>query len=196
MYVDSSYVSTDYFKAKIDLASSGVYEETIDIGSVIVNSNVAFSVNTQVLSGTPNLNIESCFSQTGTVGTYSPWLSGLSSSMTNFRFIKIRLTNSGAGAIRVNNLNYTLSTRQVTEEGTVNCYAADVNGTYVPFTKPFIDVSSILPVPRGTINGSFIVSNYTFNDVQNPTGFNILLFNGMTGARVDGIASYTVEGVL
>lgn len=120
---------------------------------------------------------------------------------TNFRYVKYRIEFTGAddkSLLRIFNPNARLSLKIDEEYSQVTANSADVsgtpslNGTLVTFTKEFLDVRDIQASAQG-VNAYFPVVN--FDDVPNPTGFRILLFD-KDGTRVTGVVSYRVIGAV
>ncbi len=71
-------------------------------------------------------------------------------------------------------------------------YAANTNGTFIPFNLTFVDVESVLASPDGTQELKAVPS---FDDEANPTGFSVYLFDA-SGARVNGKVRWNATGVI
>ena len=101
------------------------------------------------------------------------------------------VTSDGSSFIVCSALNTKLDAKLVNDAGMGYANAADSGGTSVTFNRAFVDVSAIDVTPSGTTSVSAV---YDFTDVPNPTGFKVLLFNSVTGARVSGNFSWSAKG--
>lgn len=191
-YIVSGYFDADYVARPTRIPTSGWVQEIFDTGegSVvnITSSRAAVTLDYVVTSGTPVITVVITSSLDGS--TYSAAIAGDAANIYSFRYVKIRIEVTG-GAITLNRYNLKLSSRLVKESNTVNCLADDSGGTTVNFTRSYVDVTSISVTPIGNTP---VFAIYDFTDVPNPTSFKILLFDRL-GNRINGNASYTVEGV-
>jgi hypothetical protein len=177
---------------------SGYYEETLDYGATLATSRVTISYAGTTVAGSPTITCDIWTSIDGS--TWTPYLGASQAFATNFRYVKWRITSSGAGSLwRLESLNLRLDAQLKTMSGSIACNAADSGGTIVYMTdtrtaggvKTFVDVDAITITPSGT---TALTAVYDFADVPNPLSFKVLLFNSTTGARVSATASFTVRG--
>lgn len=185
---------------------SGYYQEILDLDTFISGSTVTVSLNSTVLSGTPNLLYE--ISASADNINYSPISNSLINFFTDFRYIKVKITVS-MGTVQLNTLNIRIDIKQKTLSGSANAVYSDTGGTIVYLTdnrlstgiKTFKDVQSINLTPNtGCINSSGTIINtvtaiYDFTDTPDPLTFKILLYNSTNGERLSGTCSYSIRGV-
>lgn len=108
---------------------------------------------------------------------------------TNFQYVKVRVDFTAANARQFSKLTQLATKAQVkrkTDEGTV---IVNANPTTVFFNVEFVDVESIVASVMGT---TFALAIVDFEDVPNPTQFDIYTFdaagNAITGRTVKWIA--------
>lgn len=173
-------------------SSTGSYEETFDFGSVIPTSKITATLTPQAVVGTtaitPTLSVRKLVTDAWT--NYA----GVSEAfVSDFRYAKIRydLTSGGGDdLLLLNGLTVKLDVKVKTDGGSGTANAADVGGTTVNFTIPFVDIQSITVTPSGTVAR---IAIYDFVDVPNPTSFKVLLYD-LSGVRVSGGFSWTAKG--
>jgi hypothetical protein len=182
-------------------ALTGYYQEDRDYGLVLAAMKVTVDYLLETVAGslTPVVTITTALDAAFTTGVQS--FNGAQAFPSNFRYLRVRLTVTGAdnkavGAI--NGLSITLDAKLKTASGTINAVAGDVGGTLIYLTndktstgtKVFLDVDSVDVTPLSTTP---LTAVYDFVDAPNPLSLRALLFNS-AGARVSGIVSYTVRG--
>ena len=181
--------------------TSGYYEETMNYtpdATLIPASTITVGPTYRVVAGAPTIACQISYSADGT--TWTGPISGFSLFVSNFKYIKIRVTVTG-GLIELTSLNYRLDTKLKNFMGNTTCLSTDTGGTTVYLTadktstgdKVFLDVDSITLTPK-VITGTVPVAIYDFVDSINPLSFKILLFDSQTGARVSGTCSYSIRG--
>lgn len=171
--------------------TSGYYEETVDAGALLAGSKVSLTVNGTTVAGSVTVTTRISLSANGS--TWTDYENVTSVFGTSFRYVKYRVTVTGANATslyRIAGINLRIDSKLISDAGGATCNAADVGGTTVNFNIPFVDVVSIEVTPKGTTP---VIAIYDFNDVPNPTSFKILLFS-TAGARVNGDVSWSVKG--
>ena len=190
-YVEAGYVDPTYYKCGATFTNTSYLEEVIDTGATIESSNMALVVNAEVVSGS---QVQSCllYSSLDNV-TWSAPQSGYTKGLYNFRYIKYRLTFTGTGVTKVNEVSVQLASKGVYEAGEINVSSGDTNGTPLTFTKQYTDVTSIQLTPKNA-GGTPCFPLYDFVDTGNPTGCSIYLFN-TSGARISGRVAYSITGV-
>lgn len=179
--------------------SIGYYEEVMDFGLNIVGSKVALTPTILNVSGNPIVTYEVSTSQDNI--TYSTPSIQLVNYLTQFRYLKVRLSVTG-GIIKLSSLNTVIDVKQKTHAGSLICNSSDTSGTTVYITndgtstgtKLFSDIRAI-NLTANTISGKIPVAIYDFVDVPDPLSFKILLFDSTTGTRVSGSCSYSIRGV-
>jgi len=173
--------------------TTGSYEETMDLGSVLAGSKVTATITSQTVAGaitvTPTLSVRKLVTDAWT--NYA----GVDSVFaTDFRYIKVRYDFASAGGddlFVISALNVRVDAKLRNDFGTGTANSADSGGTTVTFGVPFVDVQSISVTPATT---SAVIAVYDFVDVPNPTSFKVLLFNN-SGTRVSGNFSWSARGV-
>lgn len=168
-------------------AASGYYEEEIDLGAVIAGSTVSVTPTITVVSGTPVVDVTIYYKESS--GDPYDSASGPAAFITNFRYLKIRVTVSD-GLVRMTGLNTKIDVKVKRDSGTVAAEASDIGGTQVDFNVDFLDIDSIVVTALGTTPH---IAIYDFVDAPNPTGFKVLLFD-MTGNRASGQVSWSAVG--
>lgn len=107
--------------------ATGYYEEIVDYGTVLASSKVTITPTITLVSGTPTLTTDIYASLDGV--TWSPPYSNTSSAfITNFRYIKYRLTittTTNAQLLRINDVNVKLDQKLRSDAGIAQCLATD-----------------------------------------------------------------------
>lgn len=183
---------TDFLSPSL---TPGQYTEEIDYGSIVPSSKITAVLTSNAVSGTvtatPTISVKKL--------STDPWMTfpGVSSVFaTEFQFIQIQYDFADTGGndlLAVTALSVRLDSKIRTESGSGTASQTDLGGTLVNFTisPGFVDVDSIVVTPLTTIP---VMAVYNFTDVQNPTGFRVLLYRS-TGARISGPFSWTARGV-
>ena len=169
------------------------YEETIDYGMVIDSTMVTLAMTAATVSGavtvTPTISVKKLLTDTWTDHA-DVW----QIFAADFQYIKIRLDFSGSSAtalLDISRLNLLLSMKEITDGGRVYLNAADVDGTWIPFNKAFLDVQSIT---HGVEGSTPLLLGHTLEDVPNPAGFRMFAWT-TAGARASGWISWGAKGV-
>jgi predicted phage tail protein len=172
--------------------NTGYYEEEFDLGGIVTNARVTFSLTSEVIVGTPVLDtVVSIKYNAGDAWIDYPGVLTVYGSA--YRYVKIKATVNGSTSkdlLKISSIRLNVDIRVISDSGSVVCNASDVGGTTVLFNIPFVDISSIVVSPIGTTP---ITAIYDFTDIPNPTSFKVLLFNS-AGTRVSGTASWSVRG--
>lgn len=196
MFVDTTYFLEDYITRIPYLPDLGVFEEVFDFGyglSVLISASVNIALSPDIFTVYTSYSADNITYSTPTLGTYGV--------MINARYLKITITNNTGTGSYLNILKTVLTTQKVTQIGMIDCLATDGtvtgydSGTLVTIVG-FSDVSYI-SVTANVSSGDPIYASFNYDDITipSPTSFRVLLYNSNTGARVDGKASYYVEGV-
>jgi predicted phage tail protein len=180
-----------YIEPGLNTAS---YVETFDYGAQLPATKLTVTPTYQVLGGSPTISVDVKVSADNSTWTDYPALTS-SVYVTAFRYAKVTLTITGTGSgqdvLRLTGLNVRFDMKQKNDGGTLYVNASDSGGTNVNFNQSFIDVQSITVAAAGTVA---LFPIYAFNDVANPTNFQIYLFD-VNGNRVSGTVSWTARGV-
>ena len=120
---------------------------------------------------------------------------------TQFRRVKYKtIVNSTDGQYRkITSLNLKLDTKNRNDTGIGTANASDSGGTQVNFNISFVDVEGINVTPNGSgtntsnVSVTAIIAVVDFQDVPNPTGFKVLLFD-TGGLRVTGDFTWQCRG--
>ena len=112
-------------------ATSAVYEETIDYGSVLAGTKVNLTLDSQVVTGaltlTPRISVK-----LNSGDAWTDYNNVTSVYATNFRYVKFRYDFTAAGGddlIEVDGLNYRLDSKLLTDTGSGTAKAPQ-SGTY------------------------------------------------------------------
>jgi fibronectin type 3 domain-containing protein len=171
--------------------TTGYYEETIDAGALLAGSKVTVTVNGATVAGSITVSTRISLSANGS--TWTDYNNTSSVFGTNFRYVKYRITVTGADTTslyRIAGINLRIDSKLISDAGSATCSASDAGGTTVNFSAPFVDVVSIEVTPKGTTP---VIAVYDFTDVPNPTSFKILLFT-TSGTRTSGDVSWSAKG--
>ena len=188
---DQIDVGYDYYLEPT--GTTGYYEETIDYGAILAATKITLTPTINQIDGTlnvtPKISVRASTSDPWTDydDTYSIYVS-------NFRYVKFRLTFNGAGGddlSEIASINLRFDVKLKNDAGIAYANSSDSGGTTVNFGVSFVDVHSITLTPQGTAARYAV---YDFVDVPYPTSFKVLLFDN-AGNRVSGNVSWNVKGV-
>lgn len=184
-------------------SGTGVYVETVDVGTIIPSTKITVTVSRAVLEGSPNLT---CKIETSLDN--NEWIVAAANAFevyaTNFRYVRYTFTVAG-GLLQIRNINYRLNIKRKTDFGTVSVAATDNGAGYpgdpmqigkqVLFNTSFTDVNGA-PVCTIVNNDSASpLTPYTvFVDTLNPTGFRVFVLD-KNGNRAAATVSWMVQGV-
>jgi predicted phage tail protein len=172
---------------------SGYYEEVIDYGSTLPATNVTVTPTTEILAGSPTYSVTISSSNTSGAGPWTDYPDTLQVYLTNFRWIKIRVTVTSAdnrSLLTMTSLETKLDVKLKSDAGMVLANASDTNGTNVTFNVPFVDVASITLTPQGSTP---VTAIYEFSGLPHPANFQVMLFNP-SGQRTSGTISWAAKG--
>lgn len=184
-------------------SGTGIYVETVDVGTIIPSTKITVTVSRTVLEGSPNLT---CKIETSLDN--NEWVVAAANAFevyaTNFRYVRYTFTVAG-GLLQIRNINYRLNIKRKTDFGTVSVAATD-NGAGYPGDPMQIGKQVLFNIPFTDVNGApvcTIVNNnsanpltpYTvFVDTLNPTGFRVFVLD-KNGNRAAATVSWMVQGV-
>jgi len=174
---------------------NGYYEEIVDYGLIFTTGiiTVVYNYTFPNPSHTVSVAIKMAVSTDGV--TYSAFTVGAAQYLQNFRWVKFRIELTASDAlslIEMFQLSYNVSVKAEVDSGLVQCHAADVSGTVVLFNKVFKDIDSIVTTPKNNIS---LKALYSFNDIPNPTSFNVYVFND-AGVRQDCPVTWVARGIV
>ena len=168
--------------------STGYYEETIDYGAVLASSKITITPTITLVSGSPYLVTDIYTSLDNT--TWNTFSNASSAFVTNFRYIKFRLTittSLNTDLLRINSINIKLDQKLRSDAGMVDCLSTDggsgasanvtlSGGSITGFTSIVggSGYSNIVPPSvniSGDGTGAIVSANVSGGAV---TGFNIL----------------------
>jgi len=172
---------------------SGYYEEVHDFGLVLEKTVISFTwASRQIV---PNISAISELSYSLDGVTFSPVVVGNTTFANELRYVKFKLRFDNIDRrflATFYNLTLAITIKRDLDSGSADFIAADVNGTFVPFNKPFKDVESITITAEGAVDKT---ATYAFEDVPNPVGFFGFLYD-KDGTRVNGRISWKARGIL
>lgn len=182
---------------------SGVYQEIVDVGTIVPSSKITVTMSRIVLQGVPSITCKIEASQNN-----QEWWELSDDSFevyaTAFRYVRYTFTITG-GLLKITNINYNLNIKRKFDFGTVYCDKNDNGvdypdnpdqiGTEVFFNVGFTDVNGI---PQCTVVDNDPQNPYTaftsFKDVLNPKSFRIFVLD-KNGNRVSATVSWNAQGV-
>lgn len=181
-------------------AETARFEEVIDLGAVIeTGSRIIVSINPQLLDGAGTSDTTIWYSEDGV--TYTEGVGEGNVFAQNFRYVKVRIDWSGDSKylIRSNPIAMRVNVKEKSEAGALNALAADfgAGGTLVNFEKTFADVVTIQVNARYQSLGAGVypVAYYSFTDTPNPTSFRVFVLRSDTGAAINGMVDYEINGI-
>ena len=192
--------------------STGFYEEVYDYGTNLASTKITVTQggsglgsgslqNQGIINTAPDAN--GAFTTDGVTQTGQSFFR----FGTQFRRVKYRtIVNSTNGRYRkITSLNLKLDTKILNDTGVGTANASDSGGTQVNFvpnpdgSTKFVDVQGINVTPNGSgtntnnVSVTAIIAVVDFQDVPNPTGFKVLLFD-TDGLRVTGNFTWQCRG--
>jgi predicted phage tail protein len=169
--------------------SSGYAEAVVDAGSTLPSSKITITASLAAISGSPSASYTISVSNTSASGPWTDY-AGAQAFATAFRWAKVKIAIAG-GIAEVFNAIVRMEVKERSDSGEAAVAAADVGGTTIDFTVPFVSVKSITVTPKGT-TARFAI--YDFAGGANPTSFKALLYD-TAGNRVSGTVSWQAAGV-
>ena len=172
---------------------AGYYEEVIDYGATLAATNVTVTPTIITLSGAPTYSVTISASNTGSSGPWTDYADTLQVYLTNFRWLKIRLSVTSPdnkSLLTLSSLQTKLDVKLKSDAGMVLANATDSAGTPVRFNVPFVDVASITLTPQGSTP---LTAIYDFSGAANPSQFQVMLFTS-GGQRTSGTISWAAKG--
>jgi predicted phage tail protein len=173
--------------------STSSYEEVFDYGTTIAACKVSLITSVSTGFGTPTVAYTLSVSNTSATGPWTNYAGVTETFASNFRWVKIKIDVTGAGAndlAQVSDLLVKLDAKQKSDFGTAPVNNTSGAGDTVTFNAAFAAVTSITVTPNGTTP---LYAIYDFTSVPNPTSFKVLLYNS-AGTRVAGNVSWTARG--
>ena len=170
----------------------GSYERIFDFGGVFDDVILNLSWSQNPIAGT--MTVSSAMSTSIDGVTYTAPISGRSLFVESLRYVKVKITFTGAdptALLEFYDLRVDLNVKSEIDGGSVNADKDDVGGTLVLFNKQFKDINSIT-VDADSIEPLYII--YDFLDVPNPTGFKVLVYDS-SARRVDYLVSWKARGI-
>lgn len=169
--------------------ASGTIVQEYDCGTVIAGSKITTSANVEPLAGTPDVTFNLQVKEQAA----DPWtdLGASQAYTTNFRYIQTTLTVSQTGdkaLVRVNQMRTDVNVQLKQDQGTAQI---STNPTTILFNEDFIDIQAITVT---IADGSSNIAVYDFTDTQNPTGFDVYVYDLATGNPANAKISWTATG--
>lgn len=182
---------------------TAVYQEIVDVGTLIPSSKISVTVTKAVLEGTPKLSCKIEASQNNIT-----WFllsdNAFEVYATAFRYVRYTFTITN-GLLQIKNINYNLNIKRKADFGNVFCAANDNGpgyptdseqiGTQVHFTVDFVDVSG---TPQCVVVGNSpdnpLTAYTVFKDELNAKNFRIFVMD-KNGQRASATVSWTAQGV-
>lgn len=169
------------------------FVEVYDAGAVITSTNIRVTLDSTAVVGAATLAVQISTRKALT----DPWtdfpvdMNPVFAS--DFRYVKVTVNISkdavdDTSFVELREINTVLSRKLKPDSGSVFVAA---NPTWVPFNIPFVDVRSINATPQGDTS---LVATTDFDDVPNPTGFKVWLFDN-SGNEATGVVRWTARGV-
>jgi hypothetical protein len=194
----------------------------VDYGTVLPATKVTVTPTYTIVAGTPTISYKISVRAT-TADAWIDYVGQQSVYASGFRYVKVEITVTNPdslGLVQLSNVNVKFDSKlkndagmgasgatdavtgttavingvTVTNANPANSFGVKVPdgaGTLVRFNQPFVDIASIdVSLQAG---GSAKYALYDFNDMANPTGLKVLLYDG-SGNRVAGSFSWSVKG--
>jgi hypothetical protein len=173
---------------------TGKYQEIIDYGTTLFATifNMNYTIDQIVTTVTATPGVEGSLDQV----TWTPIVHAKSVFLQQFRYVRATIdftSNNDKALALFYNLTYSVDVKRELDSGGVTALATDANGTQVLFNKPFKDIDSITVTGTKAIEPLTII--YDFQDVPNPTGFKVYVFNSI-GVRTTAAVSWKARGIV
>lgn len=168
--------------------SSGSFEITTDLGTIIPLAQITLTPDVTILDGSPVASYTVSYSDDDV--TYTDEI-GTTASGINFRYVKVLVSVSApsfSDLLRINNLNLRVDVKRITDDGKDVSLA--VGAKTVLFNASFIDVNSIQVTPNSSAQ---LTATVDFNDVPNPTSFDVYIYD-VNGVQVANDFFWTARG--
>jgi len=185
--IDAGYT---YIPEPVPLTA--LYYEENDYGTVLASSSVASTYNETKFNGGPIIVTKLASKEL--VG--DPYVDIISTKIfaVGFQFVrdKFELTSDGKtfGLYATHTLQ--LDSKLKSDAGNSDVIVA-ANGVTVTGFKSFVDITAIMAQAMG--DGSVpLTTVIDFVDIPNPTEFTVYIFNSVTGAKLTGTVSWSIEG--
>ncbi len=172
--------------------NSATYQEVYDAGAELASAVVSVNAVLETLAGSPSHAIDIGYSADNV--TYTT-ISGVTQAFaTNFRYVRVTVTTTGDGNDLgiLSTLNTSLSLKSQSEDGMTAANAGDTSGTFIPFDRSWIDITSIAITPLNNENARYRITGL---GIPSPPGFYIHMFNEV-GARITQDFTWRVQGYL
>jgi hypothetical protein len=174
--------------------SSGTAEWIFDLGVVLPQNLITVSWLYTAISGAVTVSPTISWRETTTASWQSGGTGANQVFATNFRYVKVVLTMTGANNLslaRITSANCKIDTKKQSDSGSGEVTDA-TNGKVVNFGLDFVDVFSIVVTPLSTAARIAVVD---FTDAPNPTQFTVYLYNE-NGVKQTGKFSWVAQGVV
>lgn len=172
--------------------NSAQYIAEHDYGQIITDSLISVVSTPDVLDGSVAQTISIEYSDDGL--SWSTPVVGTQTRGTNFRFVRATIDFDASGGddlATVSDIIIKLDKKITTDVGRATVSSSDPTGTFIPFNIQFLD--TFKPAFRfyGTQNVDVVIDH---QDIPNPTGFEVYVFDADTGVRLSGEGSWSVDG--
>lgn len=175
---------------------TGSYEEVIDYGTVLSNVIATVTFNFTMITPTETMTVVVRMATSPDDITYSAFTDGASQFIASMRYLKLRLEFTGSSdeaLMELFNLVISLNVKRENDGGEIEADETDVGGTEVLFNKDFKDVESITATAKSVTEPYVVIID--FNDVPDPDGFNVYVFD-TTGNRVTKTIEWKARGIV
>jgi hypothetical protein len=174
-------------------ANTAQYVKGYDLGTVLPSTTLSFVLQSNWLDGsgtiTPTIRYRKLITDAWTVVSDS-W----SAVANDVRYFEIQINVTATGAsnlLEFLRLTYQVATRELVENGTVNCLASDTLGTPFVLTKPFRDITNVAP-NSPSVNVDIRAS---WDDTVFPCQVRLFAYLAGTLTRTNAPSGVTVYGV-
>lgn len=170
------------------------YSETFDVGTIYPSTILSISWNVSIITGSFTISVSTRVSDDG-IAWSTPQI-GQNIFVESVRYIEVTVNftgNNDAALLKFFNFRVAVQVKQSMDSGIISAVSSDPTGTFVNFNVPFKDVDSLTLTVEET-TGPF-TALYDFNDIPNPTGFSVYVFN-TAGVRQSKEVSWKARGII
>ncbi len=188
-------INAGYPRYFMPSSNSAVYERVFDYGTTINATLISLVLTTAVVTGSVTVTPTISISDTSASGPWTDFAGVSSVFATGFRWVKVKLDFAASGGdnlIEVSDINLRLSLKSETDAGRKSASDFSSGVCAVTFNKSFIDIDAINVTPLTTSRREVAVE---FSDVPNPTGFNVRIWDPVTGNLTPTDFSWSAQGV-
>ena len=174
---------------------SGVISQTIDFGATFPQNTVNLTYDKSWVGTTGTIRTDIEVSPDNS--TWTMFANTQNAFATNFRYVRITFTITGADATslcHITNAHVLLKVKKDKDSGIAHITdTTTAGGQWVDFNMDFLDIVSVVANIKSTSTAYWVVINW--DDAADPTGFYAMVFD-KNGARQQAYITWQAEGIV